>query len=1026
MPDAIGPGGMRELTPLRATALYICFFLSGVAGLIYEVLWAKYLALYVGSTGMAQVIVLATFMGGLALGSEVLGRKADRVRSPLRMFAFLQFGIGVYALVFDRIFDFGRWAFILTARFSGITPGGLVAGKILACVLTILLPTFLMGGTLPALGRHMIRTMSGVGPKISRLYFLNSFGAVFGCLLAGFYLIQTYGLQFSMVAGGAINLAVGLIALAVLTRERQDERYFVEAARVEARIHAEAPLPRWAVAAILISVSVSGGVSMMYEVAWIRLLTLVLGSSTYSFSLMLATFILGLSIGSFLLSLRRKQTGYTVIFGLSEAAVGLTVLLMLPFYVKLPYWFNQLASSLAREPATFGLYQFCTFIMCALVMFIPTILQGITLPAAIKVITLDIRRLGHRVGYVYAINTLGTLIGSVGAGFAGLPLLGIKGTLELAVALNGILALVVLTTERERRWRLRSLGIAVLATLVVWGWYSVGMQSWNRQVLTAGVYRTRERIPSYGALLKAIAKHNTVFYRDGIDATISVEDVQKKEPERLLVVNGKADATTRTDMPTQKLLAHLPMLIHPDPQKVFIVGIGSGATIGSVLAYGGARHVDVVELSRDIIDASRLFEEVNGRYWEDPRVRVHWEDAKTFLQVTDDRYDVIISEPTNPWIAGIAGVFSREYFETCRDHLAKGGFFVQWIQAYELEDATFFMMLETFSSVFPFYTLWNPTRSDTVLVGSVSPYAPDFARMERRLSAPEVQQDVNTVQLSRMLTLLSLQMADRARQPSHVSWFGVHHSDFFPILEYVAPRGFFIGSSAGGAKWIDVRNQSPSNSPLWVHEYLKQHTPTAAELRECHRFYLESGWVLHNAPRTWALEWADRFPKDSDALIAMALAMPTTHAQTIPVVHAANDARARKLACRMKFEDYISTRTFLSDAGAWAALDMLEDTLSDESFARDPDLHRWIGELKYDLGMYDAAAAHLHAAAQLYRQMPGREFDSQDAGILLCETLLAGGRIDDAAGAYKSTLGRFDADLKVRLVRSRIEAELDR
>lgn len=1031
MLDVPMSGRAGEVAPLRTLALYTCFFVSGVAGLVYEVLWAKFLALYVGSTGMAQVIVLATFMGGLALGSELLGRLADRVKSPLQLFAYLQLGIGVYALAFDRIFTFGRSVFIAVARASDITPGGLIVGKIAACVLTILLPTFLMGGTLPALGRHMIRTMAGVGPKISRLYFLNSLGAVFGCLLAGFYLIRAYGLQFSMIIGAAINIGVGVAALVVLARERSEQQHEIAVSEAEAPDGSKPSLPRWAVLVILISVSVSGAVSMMYEVAWIRLLTLVLGSSTYAFSLMLATFILGLSIGSFLLSLRRNPHGYAVLFGLSEAAVGLTVLLSLPFYVKLPYWFNQLASSLSREPATFGLYQFCTFIMCALVMFIPTILQGITLPAAIKVVTLDLQKLGRRVGYVYAVNTLGTLVGSVGAGFFGLPLLGIKGTLELAVALNGAVGFAVLATERHPVWRRRSLWATAMAAALVWSWYGLNMGAWNRHVLNVGIYRTRSRIPSYQALLKVAQSRETLFYRDGIDATISVEDIHTPEPERILVVNGKTDASTRMDMPTQKLMAHIPMLLHPDPRKVFVVGIGSGATIGSVLAYGSARHVDVVELSRDIIEASRLFDSVNGRFWEDPRVRIFWEDAKTFLQVADEQYDIIISEPTNPWIAGIAGVFSREYFETCREHLAPGGFFVQWFQTYELEDSTFFMMLETFSSVFPCYTLWNPTRSDTVLIGSTSPYGPDFRRMEERLTETSVQRDLETLQLSRLLTILSLQMADRARSPSHVGWLGLQHSDYFPVLEYTAPRGFYIGCSAGGAKWLDGRNSSPSNAHLWIQNYLKEHRPTTEDLRECYVFASVRGWMLHNSPQTWARQWLALEPDNLEAQIAYANA--ATAPKRVMAPAATGDARtpdvwktiARKIACRLAYDDYLESVNYLSEGTAQLVLRQIEEAMA-EGGGDDPDFSFWRGRILYDLGRYDAAATNLLTAARLYRRAGNREHDVLECGALLCESLMAEGRYENAMEAYESILAAFDKDLKPLLIRARIQAGLNR
>ena len=658
---------MMRSTRIRASALYVCFLISGVAGLIYEILWAKYLALFLGSTGWAQVIVLATFMGGLALGSHFLGSRADRVANPLKFYVFLELAIGCYALVlFKPALAASHWLFIELARFTQLGSGNLIAAKVTASVLSIILPTFLMGGTLPTLGRHMVRSLQGVGPKIARLYFLNSLGGVVGCLLAGFYLIQALGLEFSMITAGMLSILAGLIAFATFPMEEPAPETTPEPDMPNAT-----PGPsmnRWAVGLLLACVSLSGAVSMMYEVAWIRLLTLVLGSSTYSFSLMLATFILGLSLGGLLLSLRKRTTGYGVIFGLSEVGVALTVLIMLPFYMKLPYLFNQLASSLSREPSTFALYQLCKFFLCALVMIIPTILQGVTLPAATKLLTPNVLALGRRVGLVFAINTIGTVIGVVFAGFWGLPNLGIKGTLELAVALNALVGIAVLLTNWPALAHRRALALATACLVIVGVWYMFGMGPWDKQVLSAGIYRTRQRIPSYASLVEEANTRRTVFYRDGIDATIAVQDVERPIAERILVINGKVDASTKGDLATQKMIGHLPLMIKPQTDQVLIVGVGSGATIGSVLAHD-VQQVEVVEISRDIIEASRLFETVNGRYWEDPRAKVYWEDAKTFLQLTDRHYDTIISQPTNPWIAGVAGVFSKEYFEACRQQL---------------------------------------------------------------------------------------------------------------------------------------------------------------------------------------------------------------------------------------------------------------------------------------------------------------------------------------------------------------------
>jgi spermidine synthase len=1016
----------KEVSGLGTATLYFCFFVSGVAGLVYEVLWAKYLSLYVGSTGLAQVIVLATFMGGLALGSQVLGAVADRVASPLKMYAFLELGIGVYALLFDHIFVAGREVFIAVARSSGLTAGGLVSGKIISCVLSVLLPTFLMGGTLPAMGRYMMRTLNVVGPRVSRLYFLNSLGAAFGCLLAGFYLIGRFGLQFSMVAGAMLNILAGLVSLLVLSRETAA----AAPASVEQLDEGER-LSSWATAIVLAGVGISGAVSMMYEVGWIRLLTLVLGSSTYSFSLMLAAFILGLAIGSFLLSFRKRTTGYALIFGLSETAVGLTVLLMLPLYVKLPFWFNQLAASLNREPATFGLYQFCTFFMCALVMIVPTILQGITFPAAMKVLIPDMRRVGRRIGYAYAVNTVGTLAGSVGAGFLGLPFLGIKGTLELAVALNSVLGLAIVFTERRPELRRRGLAVASIATLAVWAWYGVAMGPWDRLVLTAGTYRTRQRIPSFERLRAELANRQTLFYRDGIDATIAVQDLKGEKPQRILVINGKTDASTGADMPTQKIMAHLPMMIHPRPEKVLIVGVGSGATIGSVLAYEGVKQIDVVEICRDVIDASRLFDSVNGRYWEDPRVRVFWEDAKTFLQIADTQYDVIISEPTNPWIAGVAGVFSREYFDTCRRHLAPGGFFVQWIQGYELEDSTFYMILETFTGIFPCYTLWNPSFSDTVLVGSPEPYGPDFDRMGARVRQPGVQRDLATMELSSILPILGFQMADYASRPSHVNWLGAIHSDFFPVLEYVAPRGFFLGTRAKGVKLLDRRSRSPENARLWVQDYLDARPVSAADLRQCFVFASSRQGLFEGAAAAWAREWVRRFPEDPAAQTAGLESSPQTYTGSVDRGRLKKCEKdefwglvSGKALCRFGYDDYIASRNYLEPGKAQAVLATIREVMARYPEEKDPQLFRWCGQLEYDLGLYSESASDLSTAVELLHAQNGKRDDIIDAGLALCESLLAMNDRGRAMSVCDGPLAPYGVELKVALMKSRIRDAL--
>jgi predicted membrane-bound spermidine synthase len=1024
-----------------AVVLHVCFFISGAAGLVYEVLWAKYLALSVGSTSMAQVIVLATFMGGIALGSQVLGALADRVSQPLKLYVYLEMGIGLYALaLFEPILAVGRHLFVALARMGDLGEGGLVLGKIVACVVCILTPTFLMGGTLPALCRHMVRSIEGVGPSVSRLYFVNSLGAVFGCLLAGFYLIQEFGLHFSMIVGAALSICSGVTAFLLTSRgatrpSATGPGGVGEGLPVgrQGGAEGEGATP-WAFWVLLGCVGLSGAVSMMYEVAWIRLLTLVLGSSTYSFSLMLAAFILGLSLGGLLLSLRRRPTGYALIFALSEVGVGVSVLVMLPFYARLPWLFNVLASSLSREPATFGFYQLCKFVLCAAVMLSPAILQGVTLPAATKVLAGDARRLGFRVGYVFAVNTLGTLIGSIYAGFSGLPHLGIKGTLELAVGLNCLMGILILATLRPGKARRRGMTAWALAVAATGAWYGLRMGSWDRDVLSVGVYRVRGRIPDYAAFRRDAASRKTLFYRDGVDATVIVQDLPGENPERMLLINGKVDASTVGDLATQKLIGHLPMLCHPNPKKALVVGLGSGCTVGAVLSYD-VEKVDVVEISGDVIEASRLFESINGRYWEDPRVVIHHEDAKTFNQVTDEKYDVIISQPTNPWISGVAGVFSREHFEACRERLAPGGLVLQWIQAYETEDRTFYMMLETFTGVFPCYTIWNSRLTDAIIIGSPDPYIPDFSRMEKRLASPSVRKDLEPLGVSSMLTVLGLQMVDRAARPSHIAWGGVVHSDFFPILDYVAPRGFYVGSSSLAARVMDRRQRSPANGRLWISDYLGSRSPTREEFREAYSYAARIPGLAPRLAFAWASQWLACCPDDPEAAAAVASTLGPTHAEAIGLLRSQRlgqgegARKAIKELCQYLVEDYQSRRNWLRLLGAREVLADLERAAEQLSDAPDADIYQWIAEVQYDMGRYSEAARSVETAIRLTARTPSAE-GSTDAGcqgivrgLLLCEIHLARGDRSAAQAAYENLLQNSDHHLMVRLMRSRIRDE---
>jgi len=851
----------------RLTLLYLCFFLSGIAGLIYEVAWSRYLALFVGSTGEAHVIILSTYMGGLALGAFLLGRIVDRVADPLWLYIKLEIAIGVLGATYPLFFEPIRDLFIFVSRVMDLSPGGMRLASIISACLTILLPTTLMGGTLPVLGRYLIRSEEAIGRQISNLYYLNSFGAVIGSLVAGFWLIRTVGLHGSMWVAAALNF--GVVALAfVLARSGGIDSTSPVALPAEAKDERPAAAVRHARTAAVV-IGISGFVSMVYEVAWIRLLTLVLGSSSFSFSVMLAAFIFGIALGSFLLSLKKSDGNYYRILGWCEVAIGLTALISIMFYEHLPVVLNQLRLSIPQEAKYFSHYEFIKFSLCFAVMVVPTIFMGATLPAASRVIAEGVGTLGRRVGGTFAINTVGTMLGAIIAGFVFLPWIGIRQTIELAVGANLLLGLIVLATDAPVASRaiLRpatALALSIIVPII----YFVKSPSWDQRVFSSAVFRLRTRVESLDALKTRLEKREFVYYKDGTDATIAVarDPIPRGEGFNLsLLINGKPDASTDTDMQTQLTLGHLPMVIHPDPKSVLVVGLGSGVSLGAT-ALHDAELLECLELIPEVIEAARFFAPYNNDVLDNPHARIIRQDAKTHLLVTQNKYDVIINEPTNPWIAGVAGLFSTEYFEVAKARMNPGGLFVQWFQVYELEDATLESMIATLQKTFPYAALFNFSGADVAVVASTEPFSPDFQRMEGILAQPKIARNLARQGIHGALPILNMQMINQSETAAPITTSTRINSDLLPILEYEASRGFFVGTHALGIRSLDRRGMSTAEEQsLWIHQFNPRMPPKEEVFTSFLPSFRKYGSLSEGAREQWLDAWA-RYHPDSAAL----------------------------------------------------------------------------------------------------------------------------------------------------------------
>ncbi len=825
---------MQPSPQLLFRLVMLALLVSGAAGLVYEVAWARYLALFLGHTSYAVVAVLVAFMGGLALGNLWLGHFADRTRRPLAVYAWLEIGIGAYALAFPFWYRLCYDLFVAVGR--GVEPGtpASLALKFAFSLLTVLLPTVLMGGTLPVVTRLLTRSLGELRRKLAGLYFVNSAGAVAGTYVADFWWLPALGLEYTVYAGAAMNLAVGAAAM------------FVSGWIREGRGQPESPAPEpsspEAVFAFtpaqlrlaIIGIGLSGFVAMLYQIAWTRLLALAMGSSTHAFSLMLITFIAGIALGSWWVYRWRRPVNPLTAFAWIELALAGAVLVSMFFYEWLPFWFVQFTQLVARRPQAYPLYETLQGAVCVTVMLVPTMCLGMTLPLVSRVATTETGRTGHSVGQVFAVNTLGTVLGAAVTGLWLMPALGLARTFALGVALNALIGLAILLAGKLPRSRAAFFWAptAVVGVTALLGQHFAARWS---AAFSLGLYRLQQPPPTARAYREAARSLNTLYYRDGASASVGVHTADGADV-RFLKVNGKTDASTGVDMNTQIFSGHLPLLLRPASTNVLVVGLGSAITVGAVARHPGVQRIDAVEISPEVIAAARFFAEANHRVLDDPRVHVYAEDAKAFLLLTRRQYDVIISEPSNPWMAGVAGVFSLEFYQNCRDRLAPDGLMLQWIQLYEFSDAGMDIVLATFSRVFPYMSLWQSLRGDLLLLGALQPPAVDLAALAARLQMPAIREDLARVGLDNLPLVLAQELIAFENGPLVPPFDTRVHSDYFPILEYQAQRDFFARRLVERLRQLDeTRTRRPDTL---LGRWLRDHPLTGEDLAAFAGYYL--------------------------------------------------------------------------------------------------------------------------------------------------------------------------------------------
>jgi len=787
----------------------LCFFLSGFSGLLYEVLWLRMLILIFGSTTIAVSTVLTSFMGGLALGSYLFGRIMDSRKRPLFLYGLLEGAIGLYAMMIPWLFSMLIPAYRVLWESFHLNFLGFTLVQFLLVSVVLVIPTTCMGATLPILSKWAVQQENTLGVTIGRLYALNTFGAVIGTAFSGFILLPLLGVYKTLGIAVAVNLLVALSIFILIRRspfpsDPQTSPSFSKEEPGRPKPSFISPLPKKVIWAVVLGISLSGFVSMIYEVAWSRTLSLLVDSSVYGFTIMLTTFLVGIALGSYFFSRKVDSIRFQgFVWAWLQIGIGVFAFLSLLFFQELPYWYLLLFRSLGRS---INLLLTGKFVLAFFIMLAPTLFMGAIFPLTIKIYTSNISRISRMVGNIYTVNTLGCILGSFAGGFFLIPLLGIRNTILLGIGLNLLLGLYILLITNAPRPALKWIfsPVVFLLTLLI----LLLPPSWKAPLMVSGVYIYAHNFDktSRRELLQMYDPRNEplLYYKEGHTCTISVHK-SRITGAIYMKSNGKVEASSRGDMPTQVLLGQIPMLLAPRLEEVLVVGMGSGVTVGSVTSFP-AKKITLVELEKAVIEGSHFFDQVNNQPLQDPRVSLQVADARNYLLVTPDRYDVIISEPSNPWMAGVGNVFTREFFRLGYKKLKTEGIFCQWLQLYKISPESFKTVLTTFHSVFPYVYIFQPQEKDLVMVGFKQKPKLSLAQIEERMQWKLVEQDLKRVGVMDLENLMSRFVMGPA-EVAALTLGGMLNTDDNALIEFSTPKTLFAETEDLNAQILEPYKQ---------------------------------------------------------------------------------------------------------------------------------------------------------------------------------------------------------------------------
>lgn len=707
----------------------LLFWVSGISSLVYQVIWTRSLVLVFGSTQFATATVLSVFMAGLGLGAFFAGKVSRRLsQNSLLWYGILEGLIGAWSLLTPVLFSLSvpiyQWGF----QAFHLNPVLFAILRFTVASIILLPPTTCMGATLPLLSSFVANQVETIGKRIGTLYALNTFGAVCGALLGGFVFLPYFGLSSSTFIAAALNLLLFVFACLLSKKHKvaalKDELQSTPQSESSLKISNDAK-------AVMAAFFVSGALAMFYEIGWTRILLMLIGSTTYAFTVMLSTFLLGIFLGSLVCArFVDRLKNPTSLFAVGQIYLCFALLLSLSIYNFLPYINLQVVHLIGKNEALSMLLRFGA---ASTVLLPITLCLGALFPLAVRICSRSLNNVGDSVGQLYAINTFGAILGAFAAGFLAIPLFGCENTLVYAALTNMVVGVILLFYFRTLKTSINALAALGLILLIIWTSNKPAII--NKDILVFAQYEKREiviagtsRIPTWTEWL-ALLNRNISFFKDGICANVAISKMLNP-PVTLLFTNGHCDASDRADMENQVNLALLPLLLNPGAKDVCVVGWGSGVTAAYSLKFP-LRNAICAEIEPAVLTASKFFHHVNFSAETDKRCHVEPSDGRNFLLCSSRVFDVIISEPSNPWQVGVCNLFTKEYFQITKQHLAKNGLFAMWCQLNEVSPKNLKQIISALHEVYPTVYLFDSGQGDLCAVASAQPFKINVEHLKR-------------------------------------------------------------------------------------------------------------------------------------------------------------------------------------------------------------------------------------------------------------------------------------------------------